>query len=122
MLGIAFGVVLPVFAASDAAVSTGPEPATAAIVIGFVGGFVSHDDPHHGPVQFAQRIRRTVPKNTHVEVFENRHRASAHATILRLLDTNHDGRLSEEEKNSARIILFGHSWGGAAAVLLARDL
>jgi hypothetical protein len=107
---------------SEAAVTSGSEPATTAIVIGFVGGFVRHDNLHHGPVQLAQRIQRTVPKSTHVEMFENRHRARAHAVILRLLDTNHDGVLSAEEKNSARIVLFGHSWGGSAAVLLARQL
>jgi pimeloyl-ACP methyl ester carboxylesterase len=101
-------------------------PATTAapanIVIGFVGGFVGHDDPHHGPVQLAQRIRQTVSKDTYVRIFENRRRKSAYDAILRLLDTDHDGTLSAEEKARARIILFGHSWGAAAAVLLARDL
>jgi pimeloyl-ACP methyl ester carboxylesterase len=92
------------------------------IVIGFVGGFVSHDNPHHGPVQLAEQIRRTVPKDTYIQVFENRRRKKAHDAILRLLDTNHDGVLSGEEKARARIILFGHSWGASAAVLLARDL
>jgi pimeloyl-ACP methyl ester carboxylesterase len=106
----------------EGAVAAGSEPATTAIVIGFVGGFVRHDDSHHGPVQLARRIQRTVPKSTHVEMFENRHRATAHAVILRLLDTNHDGVLSAEEKSRARIVLFGHSWGGAAAVVLARQL
>jgi len=92
------------------------------IVIGFVGGFVGHDNPHHGPVQLAQQIQRTVPKDTYVRVFENRHRKRAYDTVVRLLDTNHDGVLSLEEKARARIILFGHSWGAAAAVSLARDL
>ena len=96
--------------------------APANIVIGFVGGFVGHDDPHHGPVQLAQRIRQTVSKDTYVRIFENRRRKSAYDAILRLLDTDHDGTLSAEEKARARIILFGHSWGAAAAVLLARDL
>ncbi len=114
--------VLPKPAGSEAAVATGSEPATTAIVIGFVGGFVRHDDSHHGPVQLAQRIQRNVPKSTHVEMFENRHRSQAHAAILRLLDANHDGVLSAEEKSRARIVLFGHSWGGAAAVVLARQL
>jgi hypothetical protein len=41
---------------------------------------------------------------------------------MRLLDIDHDGRLSTEEKTRARIIVFGHSWGAAAAVLLSRDL
>jgi hypothetical protein len=122
LAGTASARALTPFVVSDPAVAAGSEVATPAIVIGFVGGFVRRDDPHHGPVQLAQRIQRTVPKSTHVEVFENRHRAQARATILRLLDTNHDGILSEEEKSRARIVLYGHSWGAQATVLLAREL
>lgn len=92
------------------------------ILIGFVGGFVRHDNPHHGPVQLAQRLRPAVPKDTYVRVFENRRRKQAHAAIVRLLDTDGDGVLSAEEKARARIILFGQSWGASAAVSLARDL
>jgi pimeloyl-ACP methyl ester carboxylesterase len=92
------------------------------IVIGFVGGFVGHDNPHHGPVQLAQRIRQTVPQGTFIRVFENRHRKRAYDAVVRLLDTNRDGALSAEEKARARIVLFGQSWGAAAAVALARDL
>jgi hypothetical protein len=92
------------------------------IVIGFVGGFVSHDSPHHGPVQLAQQIKQTVPHNTYVRVFENRRRKQAYYAIVHLLDTNQDGVLSPAEKARAHIILFGHSWGASAAVLLARDL
>jgi len=122
LAGTASAGALAAFVVSDPAVAAGSEVATPAIVIGFVGGFVRRDDPHHGPVQLAQRIQRTVPKTTHVEVFENRHRARARAAILRLLDTNHDGILSDEEKSRARIVLYGHSWGAQAAVLLAREL
>lgn len=46
----------------------------------------------------------------------------AYRTILKLLDTNHDGILTNDEKARARIILFGQSWGGSAVVLLAREL
>lgn len=97
-------------------------PAATTIVIGFVGGFITHNDRHHGTVQFAERIRSAFPQDTYVRVFENRRRRQAYATILRLLDSDGDGVLSEEEKARARIILFGQSWGGAAVVLLAREL
>jgi pimeloyl-ACP methyl ester carboxylesterase len=97
-------------------------PAPSSIVIGFVGGFVAHDNLHHGPVQLARRIQLTVSKDTYVHVFENRHRKQAYDAIFKFLDTNHDGVLSAEEKARAHIILFGHSWGAAAAVLLAREL
>lgn len=92
------------------------------ILIGFVGGFVHHDNFHHGPVFLAQRMHQEVPKDAHIEVFENRHRKMAYRTILKLLDTNHDGILTNDEKARARIILFGQSWGGSAVVLLAREL
>jgi hypothetical protein len=99
-----------------------PVSSTLNIVVGFVGGFVSHDNPHHGPVKLAKQLRPTVSQGTYVRVFENRHRKQAYTAILHLLDANHDGVLSLEEKSRARIILFGQSWGASAAVLLARDL
>ena len=60
------------------------------IVIGFVGGFVSHDNSHHGPVQLAERIRQAVPQGTYVRVFENRRRKQAYDAVVRLLDTDRD--------------------------------
>jgi pimeloyl-ACP methyl ester carboxylesterase len=109
-------------AAEAVTVSSNPATPSSTIVIGFVGGFVGHDSPNHGPVKLAQQIRRAVPKDTYVRVYENRRRKQAYEAILHLLDTNHDGILSLAEKARARIILFGHSWGASAAVLLARDL
>jgi pimeloyl-ACP methyl ester carboxylesterase len=108
--------------AADAPVTGRPQAASSYIVAGFVGGFVHHDDLRHGSVQLAQRIRHSAPKGTYVQVFENRRRKDAYRTILGLLDRAHDGALSAEEKAQARIVLFGHSWGAAAVVLLARDL
>jgi len=108
--------------AADGAVASRTQVAPSYIVAGFVGGFVSHDDARHAPVWLADRIRASAPKDACVQVFENRHRKAAYRTILRLLDRNHDGVLSDEEKAQARIILFGHSWGAAAVVMLARDL
>ena len=94
-----------------------------AIVIGFVGGYVSHDNAVHAEVQLADRLRSEYsPRLVHVEAFENHRGAAARAEILKLLDTNHDGSLSAEEKRQARIIFYGHSWGGAESVYMARDL
>ncbi|HET7106645.1 MAG TPA: hypothetical protein VFI38_07535 [Candidatus Acidoferrum sp.] len=92
------------------------------IVVGFVGGFVRHDNAVHSPVQLAARIREGYGSGVHVEVFENRRREEAYQGILKLLDADHDGKLSEEEKRGAQIIIYGMSWGGSATVALAREL
>jgi pimeloyl-ACP methyl ester carboxylesterase len=73
-------------------------------------------------VQVAEKLRREYGGTAHVEVFENHHRQLAHAAVLKWLDRDRDGRLSDPEKQQARIILYGHSWGGAAVVALARQL
>jgi hypothetical protein len=92
------------------------------IVVGFVGGFVRHDNAVHSPVQMASRLRDGYPSGVHVEVFENRRREQAYQGILKLLDDDHDGKLSEEEKRGAQIIIYGMSWGGSETVALAREL
>jgi hypothetical protein len=92
------------------------------IVIGFVGGFVAHDNLVHSEVQLAAHLRKEYPKGVDVETFESYRGERAHQKILTLLDTNHDGKLGAEEKESARIVLYGHSWGAAESVYLARTL
>jgi hypothetical protein len=92
------------------------------IVTGFVGGHVRHDDAHHPEVQLADTLHRLNGSSVDAEVFENRHRARAFRKILRLLDTDHDGVLTADEKRVARIIIYGHSWGGSETVTLAREL
>jgi hypothetical protein len=110
-----------------APVSNNPRPAVNSakapfILIGFVGGFVRHDDTVHSPVQLAERIRKDYPSRVYVKVFENHRREQAHQVILKLLDTNRDGTLSDEEKRNARISMYGMSWGGSETVALAREL
>jgi hypothetical protein len=102
--------------------SVAPSAVAPVIVIGFVGGFVRHDATAHSTVQLAERLRRDYPKGVHAEVLENRNREKAYAEIMRLVDTDGDGSLSEAEKKQARIVLYGHSWGASAAVTLARKL
>lgn len=118
-----FAVPVPLLVAADGGgASPSIRPDVSYILIGFVGGFVRHDNPHHGPVTLAKRARQYFPKDAHVQVFENRHRKDALKTIVRLLDSNRDGMLSDDEKSRAHIMLFGQSWGASAAVLLAEDL
>jgi hypothetical protein len=96
--------------------------ASSDIVIGFVGGFVHGNDLRHSEVQLGQRLQSVYGNGVHVEIFENRQIAEAQKEVLRWLDQNGDGELSTVEKQRAHIVLFGHSWGGAAAISLARNL
>jgi hypothetical protein len=92
------------------------------IVVGFVGDYVRHDDPVRGGVQMAARLRADYPATVHAQVFENHRGEEAHQQILQLLDANRNGKLSPEEKASARIIIYGVSWGGSETVNLAGEL
>ena len=92
------------------------------IVIGFVGGFIRHDNLAHSEVQLAARLRQAYPWECEVETFESYHRGRARKRVREVLDTNHDGNLTADEKQNARIIIYGHSWGGSEAINLARDL
>lgn len=93
-----------------------------AVVIGFVGGFVHHDDLVHQEVQLAARLRQEYPSGVAVEMFANNAGRRAHREILRLLDSDRDGNLSPAEKSGARVILYGHSWGATETLLTARRL
>jgi pimeloyl-ACP methyl ester carboxylesterase len=115
-------VAAPQNSALDASQPAHSGPSQPAIIVGFLGGFVRHDDLYHPEVQLAARLRSTYNDAVAVKIFENRHKREAHRTISRLLDRNGDGLLSADEKRNARIILFGHSWGASAAIALAGDL
>lgn len=120
-LAIVLLLGVPMLGASSAPIQSTHEKVTY-VVVGFVGGFVRHTNPHHGPVIVAQKIQQFAPQGSHIQVYENRHRKTAYRDILHLLDSDGNGILSAEEKARARIILFGQSWGGSAVVLLAREL
>ena len=123
-LCLAFSLFLAsscVAAVPPAAEPTQPK-APPVIVIGFVGGFVKHDNAVHNEVQLATRLQQDYASGVQVEVFENHRREKAHEQILRSLDIDKDGTLSAEEKQRARIIIYGHSWGASETVALAREL
>ena len=92
------------------------------IVIGFLGGYVRHDDSVHTTVQVAKSLRDAYPNAIHVATFENRRVEDAHDLILNLLGAKSASALTEQQKRSAHIILYGHSWGACAVVSLARQL
>ncbi len=92
------------------------------IVIGFVGGRVHHDNAIHKEVQLAAHLKDEYPSGLQAEIFENHQGRQAHVKILKLLDADSSGSLSDEEKRAARIVLYGHSWGASEAVTLARSL
>ncbi len=96
--------------------------ASPVIVIGFVGGFVRHDNRVHIEVQLVDRLREEYVSGVFGQTFENHRGKDAYRAVLRLLDANRDGALSPEAKQHARIIIFGHSWGASEAVELARQL
>jgi hypothetical protein len=92
------------------------------IVIGFLGGYVRHDDSVHTTVQVAKSLRDAYPNAIHVATFENRRTDDAHNLIVSLLGAKSASALTEQQKRSAHIILYGHSWGACAVISLARQL
>ena len=106
---------------SGAAVESGAN-ARRVIVIGFVGGYARPDDPGHPEVQFAEYLRDRYRPDVHAEVFANHDGKKALHEVLRLLDGDGNGNPSSAEKEQARIILYGHSWGAAETVVFAREL
>jgi len=91
-----------------------------AIIVGFVGGFAKHDDLNHPEVSFAALLRGTNPALVHGEVFANHDGNKALHRVLQLVDSDDDGVITAGEKEQARVIIFGHSWGASQTVALAR--
>jgi len=104
------------------AADSAPSRVPSTIVIGFMGGMVKRDEANRSEVQLAAKLREEYPHMAYVDTYENARWKDARKKILALLGADKDGKLSPEEKQRARIILFGHSWGASAAVTLARDL
>jgi len=107
---------------TSSASSPSGQTTPAVIVVGFLGGFVPHDEPHHPEVKMIQDLRQEYPKHVYFGLFENSKVDEAYKTILNRLDVSEDGALSDDEKRRARVLLFGHSWGASAVVTLARKL
>jgi len=97
-----------------------PLPPGSTLVIGFLGGYEPWNDEHRSVRRLVLSLRQRP--GVYAESISNHRRRVALSLIRRALDTNRNGRLETQEKAAARIILFGQSWGGAAAIKTARDL
>jgi hypothetical protein len=92
------------------------------LVVGFMGGRESWDNHQRGVRKLALRLRSMNLPGVHVETVENKKRRMAVKLIRNAFDHDRDGRLDERERASARVIVYGQSFGGAAVVKLARQL
>ena len=106
----------------SAAGSTSPAASGKLIVIGFMGGRVRAGDLVHREAQLAKALQQLYPAAIEAEVFANRDGHAALRTVLHLLDTNGHGCPNPAEKEAARIVIYGHSWGASETVTLARWL
>jgi hypothetical protein len=109
-------------ASSSASGAASAGSAQPVIVVGIVGGWIRADNHDDHIVQLADRLNREYGPGVHAEIFENHHREQARERILALLDTDRSGTLEAGEKQQARIVLYGESWGGSETVELAREL
>lgn len=92
------------------------------LIIGFMGGRESWDNDERGVRKLALKLRAMNLPGVHVETVENKKRRLAIELIRKAFDRDRSGRLDEHEGASARLILYGQSFGGAAVVKLARQL
>lgn len=99
-----------------------PLPVGGTLVLGFMGGRQPWDNEKEGTRRLALKLRARKLPGVHVETVENRKRDLALRLIREAFDRDRSGELDAGERNSARVILYGQSFGGAAVVKLARQL
>ena len=92
------------------------------LIIGFQGGRRRWDNDKRSPRKLALKLRARRIPGLHVETLANSKRSLAVTLIERAFDRNQNGLLDPAEGASARIIIYGLSFGGAATAKLARDL
>ncbi len=95
-----------------------PVPAGSCVAIGFLGGMDRWNDGSKGARRMALELRDPHGRQ-YAETFENRRLDLAHAFVLRALDADRDGELTDGERRRARWVVYGQSLGGGAAVALA---
>lgn len=96
-------------------------PPGACVVVGFLGGMDAWNDDTKGVRELALELR-DVDRYIYTETFENRRIPLALAFVERMLDADHDGTVSADETRRARLVVYGQSLGGWAAVEFTRML
>jgi hypothetical protein len=92
------------------------------LVLGFAGGW----EPASAPWTFTRRIATRLELQEFPDAsfhsLSNHKLKTARKIITKTLDIDHNGKLDEQERAQARIILYGQSMGGAASLKLCRWL
>jgi hypothetical protein len=122
---LVFAFVAPAFSAGTAPAKqphsgVGARPRT--IVIGFLGGYVSRNSPIRSEVKLAKQLKADYADIAQVETFENRRIDDAYNEVVKFIAGSDDAKPSDEQKRQARVVIYGHSWGGCATIDLARKL
>jgi len=102
--------------------SPAPLPPGSLLVVGFLGAWEDWDNAKRSVRKLALDLRGRQVPGVYVETAGNHQRRVILRYIREALDQNRDRKLSAEEKQSVQFIFYGQSFGGAAAVKLARDL
>ena len=92
------------------------------LILGFLGGRDSWDNEEVGVGRLASKLRSLGLPGVHVDTVENRKRDIAIQLVRNSFDGNRDGTLNAVERDGAKLILYGQSFGGAAVVKFARQL
>lgn len=92
------------------------------LVVGFMGGRVHADNLLHKEATLAQDLRESTHGNLHVLVFANHNGGAALRDVLKLVDQNGDGQISDAERKAVDLAIYGHSWGASETIALARQL
>jgi len=92
------------------------------LIVGFMGSWESWNSDQRPVRKLALRLQAMQLPGVHVETVENARRDLALELVRKVLDRNGDDVLDANERSSARVILYGHSFGGAAVLKFARQL
>ena len=96
-----------------------PAPEGARLAIGFLGALEKWDDPHRSVRKLTLRLRE---RGWQAESFSHRNLRTAKKAMVQALDRDGNRQIDPIEAASARVVIYGQSMGGGAAVKLAKFL